>query len=175
MKDQDVTKVEFLLMCNDNIVVQRFFNVKGLNKNAHKSVEFYDYFRLFTDKLKNNLKMRSVIYMLDNQYEIGVNPDMLNTSITDGPENFNVYVKIGDMTTGSEISGLIKILVSDMKLIDIIQTLSHEWTHEFARQRKIKLQGSNTESQDDFENNEGGIMTRMFEKSHPEYESLFYN
>jgi len=84
-------------------------------------------------------------------------------------------VKIGDMTTGSEISGLIKILVSDMKLIDIIQTLSHEWTYEFARQRKIKLQGSNTESQDDFENNEGGIMTRMFEKSHPEYESLFYN
>lgn len=84
-------------------------------------------------------------------------------------------VKIGDMTTGGEISGLIKILVSDMKLIDIIQTLSHEWTHEFARQRKIKLQGSNTESQDDFENNEGGIMTRMFEKSHPEYESLFYN
>jgi hypothetical protein len=84
-------------------------------------------------------------------------------------------VKIGDMTTGSEISGLIKILVSDMKLIDIIQTLSHEWTHEFARQRKIKLQGSNRESQDDFENNEGGIMTRMFEKSHPEYESLFYN
>jgi hypothetical protein len=84
-------------------------------------------------------------------------------------------VKIGDMTTGSEISGLIKILVSDMKLIDIIQTLSHEWAHEFARQRKIKLQGSNTESQDDFENNEGGIMTRMFEKSHPEYESLFYN
>jgi hypothetical protein len=84
-------------------------------------------------------------------------------------------VKIGDMTTGSEISGLIKILVSDMKLIDIIQTLSYEWTHEFARQRKIKLQGSNTESQDDFENNEGGIMTRMFEKSHPEYESLFYN
>jgi hypothetical protein len=98
MKDQDVTKVEFLLMCNDNIVVQRFFNVKGLNKNSHKSVEFYDYFRLFTDKLKNNLKMRSVIYMLDNQYEISVNPDMLNTSITDGPENFNVYVKIGDMT-----------------------------------------------------------------------------
>ena len=24
-------------------------------------------------------------------------------------------------------------------------------------------------------NIEGGIMTRMFEKSHPEYESLFYN
>jgi hypothetical protein len=28
MKEQDITKVEFLLMCNDNIVVQRFFNVR---------------------------------------------------------------------------------------------------------------------------------------------------
>ena len=43
MRDQDITKVEFLLMCNDNIVVQRFFNVKGFNRNAHKSEEFYDY------------------------------------------------------------------------------------------------------------------------------------
>jgi len=98
MKDQDVTKVEFLLMCNDNIVVQRFFNVKGFNKNAHKSEEFYDYIRLFTERLQNNLKMRTIVYMLDNQYEISGNPDMLNTSITDGPENFNLYIKLGDMT-----------------------------------------------------------------------------
>ena len=92
MRDQDVTKVEFLLMCNDNIVVQRFFNVKGFNRNAHKSEEFYDYIRSFTQKLQNSLKMRSIVYMLDNQYEIGENPEMLNTSITDGPENFNVYI-----------------------------------------------------------------------------------
>jgi len=98
MKDQDVTKVEFLLMCNDNIVVQRFFNVKGFNKNAHKSEEFYDYIRLFTERLQNNLKMRTIVYRLDNQYEISGNPDMLNTSITDGPENFNLYIKLGDMT-----------------------------------------------------------------------------
>ena len=98
MRDQDVTKVEFLLMCNDNIVVQRFFNVKGFNRSAHKSEEFYDYIRSFTEKLQYNLKMRSIVYMLDNQYEIGENPEMLNTSITDGPENFNVYIKVGDMT-----------------------------------------------------------------------------
>jgi len=84
-------------------------------------------------------------------------------------------VKVGGMTTGSEISGLIKILVSDRILIDIIRTLSHEWTHEFARQRNVKLQGFNTHSQEDFANSEGGLMTRMFEKSHPEYEALLYN
>ena len=98
MKEQDITKVEFLLMCNDNIVVQRFFNVRNFNKNAHKSEEFYDHITSICNELKYDLKMRSVTYMLDNQYEISENPDVLNTSITEGPENFNLIIKIGDMT-----------------------------------------------------------------------------
>jgi hypothetical protein len=98
MREQDVTKVEFLLMCNDNIVVQRFFNVKGFNKNAHKSEEFYDYIKSFCNSLQNDLKMRSVVYMLDNQYEIMENPEVLNTSITEGDENFNLYIKVENLT-----------------------------------------------------------------------------
>ena len=98
MKDQEITKVEFLLMCNDNIVVQRFFNVRGFNRNAHKSEEFYDYISSLHRELQYDLKMRSVTYMLDNQYEISENPDVLNTSITYGPENFNLIIKLGDMT-----------------------------------------------------------------------------
>jgi hypothetical protein len=98
MRDQDVTKVEFLLMCNDNIVVQRFFNVKGFNKNAHKSEDFYDHMNMICNELQYDLKMRSVVYMLDNKYEISENPEILNTSITDGDENFNIYIKLGDMT-----------------------------------------------------------------------------
>lgn len=98
MREQDVTKVEFLLMCNDNIVVQRFFNVKGFNKNAHKSEEFYDYIKSFCNSLQSDLKMRSVVYMLENKYEIMENPDVLNTSITEGDENFNLYIKVDNMT-----------------------------------------------------------------------------
>lgn len=98
MKEQDVTKVEFLLTCNDNIVVQRFFNVKGFNKTAHKSEEFYDYIRTFCNQLQNDLKMRTIVYMLDNQYEISENPDVLNTSITEGDENFNLYIRVENMT-----------------------------------------------------------------------------
>jgi hypothetical protein len=85
-------------MCNDNIVVQRFFNVKGFNKNAHKSEEFYDYIKSFCNSLQNDLKMRSVVYMLDNQYEIMENPEVLNTSITEGDENFNLYIKVENLT-----------------------------------------------------------------------------
>ena len=98
MKEQEITKVEFLLMCNDNIVVQRFFNVRGFNKNAHKSEEFYEYIESLCNELQYDLKMRTVTYMLDNQYEISETPDVLNTSITDGPENFNLIIKLGDMT-----------------------------------------------------------------------------
>ena len=85
-------------MCNDNIVVQRFFNVKGFNKNAHKSEEFYDYIKSFCNSLQNDLKMRSVVYMLENKYEIMENPDVLNTSITEGEENFNLYIKVENLT-----------------------------------------------------------------------------
>ena len=38
MREQEMTKVEFLLMCNDNIVVQRFFNVKGFNPLTLKNL-----------------------------------------------------------------------------------------------------------------------------------------
>jgi hypothetical protein len=98
MREQEVTKVEFLLMCNDNIVVQRYFNVKGFNKTAHKSEDFYDYIRSFCNELQNDLKMRSVVYMLENQYEIMENPEVLNTSITEGDEIFNLYIKVENMT-----------------------------------------------------------------------------
>jgi hypothetical protein len=98
MRNQEITKVEFLLMCNDNIVVQRFFNVRGFNRNAHKSEEFYDYIQNLSNELQYDLRMRTLNYMMENQYEIIENPDVLNTSITDGPENFNLIIKLGDMT-----------------------------------------------------------------------------
>lgn len=98
MKEQDVTKVEFLLTCNENIVVQRFFNVKGYNKNAYKSEEFYDYIKSLSEELQYDLKMRSIVYLLDNEYEIIENPNVLETSYTDEDENFNLYIKVDNMT-----------------------------------------------------------------------------
>jgi hypothetical protein len=40
--------------------------------------------------------MKTAVYMLDNMYEIMNNPSVLETSFTDGPEYFNIYVKQGD-------------------------------------------------------------------------------
>ena len=67
MREQDSTKMEFLLTLNDNIVVQRFFNVRGYNPKARNSTELYDFILSLKDELQYALKMKTVIYMMDNK------------------------------------------------------------------------------------------------------------
>lgn len=93
MKNQELTKLEFLLTVNDNIIVQRFFNVKSYNEKARNSEEFYYYVRHIQSLIQDDLKRRTATYMLDNKFEIFDNPQVMETSITDGPERFNIYVK----------------------------------------------------------------------------------
>ncbi len=85
--------MEFLLTVNDNIIVQRFFNVKSYNEKARNSEEFYDYVRHIQSLIQDDLKRRTATYMLDNKFEIFDNPQVMETSITDGPERFNIYIK----------------------------------------------------------------------------------
>jgi hypothetical protein len=99
MKEQnDVTKVEFLITLNDNFVVQRFFNVKGYNPNVKNSVDLYDLMCEISNDVKRILRNKTVDYMLDNQYVIESDPTVLETSNTDGPELFNIYLKAENET-----------------------------------------------------------------------------
>jgi hypothetical protein len=98
MKDQDSVKLEFLMMVNDNIIVQRFFNVREFNNEAKNSLELYELLRDFKDDIKQQLSLKTVTYMTDNMYEIINNPSILETSYIDGPEYFNIFIKQNDMT-----------------------------------------------------------------------------
>jgi len=98
MKEQEITKMEFLLTLNENIVVQRYFNVKGYNPDAKSSIEFYEFIKDLKDELHYYLKMKTVVYMMDNMEAIKHDPKIMETSFTDGPEVFNIYVKVGDQT-----------------------------------------------------------------------------
>ena len=98
MKEQESTKLEFLLTLNDNIVVQRFFNVRGFNPKAKNSLELYDFIKRLKDELEYSLKMKTVVYMMDNKDAIVADPTIMDTSFTDGSEQFNIYVKIGEQT-----------------------------------------------------------------------------
>jgi hypothetical protein len=98
MKEQTTTKLEFLMKVNNNIIVQRLFNIKDYNPKAKSSVDLYNLIRDFKIDLERELKMKTATYMLDNMYEIMNNPSVLDTSYTDGPESFSIYIKEGDMT-----------------------------------------------------------------------------
>ena len=98
MKDQESVKLEFLMMVNDNIIVQRFFNVREFNNEAKNSLELYELLREFKDDIQTQLSLKTVTYMSDNMYEIINNPAILDTSYIDGPEYFNIFIKQNDMT-----------------------------------------------------------------------------
>jgi hypothetical protein len=99
MKEQnDITKVEFLMTLNNNFVIQRFFNVKGYNQNAKNSVELYEYIKQISNELQTKLRNKCTVYMLENRFEIEEDPTILETSNTDGPETFNIILKVGNET-----------------------------------------------------------------------------
>lgn len=99
MKEQnDVTKIEFLITLNNNFVVQRFFNVKGYNERAKSSVDLYEYVKYLSESLQTKLRNKCMVYMLDNKYQIEEDPTVLDTSNTDGPETFNIILKVGNET-----------------------------------------------------------------------------
>ena len=63
MKEQDLTKLEFLMMVNDNIIVQRYFNVRDYNPEAKYSSELYEFILEFKNTLMHRLKMKTVDYI----------------------------------------------------------------------------------------------------------------
>ena len=99
MKEKnDITKMEFLLMLNENIVVQRYFNVRGYNPIARKSIDVMDFVNEFTHDLTDILKERTNMYLLDHYNQIAVDSSILDTSNTDGKESFHVKIRLGEET-----------------------------------------------------------------------------
>jgi hypothetical protein len=98
MKEMDSTKMEFLLTLNDNIVVQRFFNVRNYNPKAKNSLDLYEFMKSLSEELHYYLKMKTVVYMMDNRDSIEHDASIMNTSFTDGPEVFNLFVRVGEQT-----------------------------------------------------------------------------
>ena len=95
---QDLTKMEFLIKLNDNIVVQRFFNVKGYNETAKHSLELHGYMKNIAEYMERYLKDKSLDYMAENAELIMNDSSVMNTSKTDGPEWFYLFIKMGEQT-----------------------------------------------------------------------------
>jgi len=95
---QDAMKLELLITLNDNIVIQRYFNVRDFNETAKVSLELDDAMSDICYLIQHQLWVKSGDYMTENAEMIMKDPSVMETSKTDKPEWFKVSVKMGEMT-----------------------------------------------------------------------------
>jgi hypothetical protein len=95
MNNQDVTKFEFLLTLEGNFIIQRFFNVKGYNPQARRSIDLHYTVKNICDEIAEDLKIKSSDYMSENQ-----NYFLSNENVEDNEaqkeEYFLLEVKLND-------------------------------------------------------------------------------
>ncbi len=81
----------------------------------------------------------------------------------------------GNMTTGLNKKGLIKVLSNGRMLIDVLRTLAHEWVHEHQYQYDRSKGKQDIGGPDENEANaESGKLLKMFTKQNPEEEKSLY-
>ena len=65
-ENNDSTKLEFLLTLNENIIVQRYFNVRGYNPKARASMELHELVKSISEKIQKDLMDKASDYMSEN-------------------------------------------------------------------------------------------------------------
>jgi hypothetical protein len=81
----------------------------------------------------------------------------------------------GNMTTGLNKKGTLKVLFDGRMLIDVLRTLAHEWVHEHQFQYKRSKGKQDIGGPDENEANaESGKLMKLFAKQNPEEENRLY-
>lgn len=102
MQNQDITKFEFILTLENNIIIQRFFNVKGYNPQAKKSLDLYQSVKEICEEISYDLKMKSMEFMYENQ-EFFVDSEVVETETDIKEEQFLLRIKLEDAVFISRI------------------------------------------------------------------------
>ena len=89
----DVTKFEFLLTLEDNIICQRFFNVKDFNPKSLRSMDIYEYVKNICNDISNDLKIKTSDYLIENQ-DFFLNSENVEDEKSDVKENFLLSIKL---------------------------------------------------------------------------------
>lgn len=95
MSNNETTKLEFLLTLSGNIIVQRFFNVRGYNPNVKRSVDLYENVKKICEEIESNLKEKTLDYLHENQNYFPLF-DASNNEGPDTEEYFQLEIKQND-------------------------------------------------------------------------------
>lgn len=92
---QDITKFEFLLSLENNIVCQRFFNVKDHVIESKNSMDLYYYVKNICDEISEDLKYKTSDYLGDNQNYF-LNLVNVEDDSEEKKEHFLLEIKLND-------------------------------------------------------------------------------
>jgi hypothetical protein len=95
MTNQDVTKFEFLLTLEGNIICQRYFNVREHNNKSRRSLDLHYYVKNICDEIFDDLKTKTSDYLYENrEYFYGL--ESAETNDIEEKEYFLLEIKMGD-------------------------------------------------------------------------------
>lgn len=95
MQNQDITKFEFLLTLEKNIVIQRYFNVPNYNPVSKCTLDLYECVRDICEEIALDLKWKTIDYLNDNAnyfMELESEEEPKETK----EEYFLLQIKLGD-------------------------------------------------------------------------------
>jgi hypothetical protein len=91
----DVTKFEFLLTLEGNIICQRFFNVKDHVEDARKSMDLHYYIKNICEDISDDLKIKSSDYLCENQNYF-LSSEYVEDTLEKDREHFLLEIKLGE-------------------------------------------------------------------------------
>lgn len=91
----NITKFEFLLTLENNIVCQRYFNVKNHVAQSRCSLDLHYYVKNISEEIQEDLKIKSSNYMCENQNFI-LNSENVEDGANQEKEHFLLEIKLGE-------------------------------------------------------------------------------
>ncbi len=92
---QEITKFEFLLTLDGNIVCQRFFNVRNHNPQSRKSMDLHYYVKEISQEISDDLKIKTSDYLCENQNYF-LNLDSVEDDEENKKEEFLIEIKLDE-------------------------------------------------------------------------------
>jgi hypothetical protein len=93
--NQEITKFEFLLTLEGNIICQRFFNVKNHNPKTRRSMELHEYVKEICNQISDDLKIKSSDFLCEN-HNFFHNNEIVEDEAEKKDEYFLVEIKVND-------------------------------------------------------------------------------
>jgi hypothetical protein len=95
MNNQDLTKFEFLLTLENNIICQRFFNVRNYNPKSKKSMDLYYSVTNISNEIIQDLKTKTLDYLHENS-DFFYGSNNVENIDENSKENFLLRIKMGE-------------------------------------------------------------------------------